>query len=588
MTKIELEMVDENKESFFSKSGDKILREKFIDQFFEKDNARDFCKNYRLEDAIKEKTFNLKYNSDKYIHVFRKDRDYTDIFSKSRETRIKNQSNIILIIHGEPHSGKSEVGQSISFDIKLDFKKYVKIDSKIYIGFSTVEFNTILRDIEIGDVLIRDESPKASGSGSRTIKNNLNNIIEMVRANQNCFIFISPKRVESNVVTYYLEMAGKKSIYDCPECGEKYVNKDRSALTCDKCKAKLELNYKESSCRCILYDPSYMDGKIPIGRIFIYLHEEHEFRKEYEKKKKYNIKGTLKQGGMVSAELDRKRYRNDLLELIEQCKRTKARTLTTIRSQIQIYNQRFDPIEEIEKMIKGDTNYVNTLITSAFLYITGKSKLKELLPEIESDKKTEKRVTELLSTEPLEMYKKYKFEYTEEQIFEDAKDRWRWKNPDRDYDIYKRRTGVRPEKIEMLTEEYKIAPGTVNYGVFTTEKHFAKSKGILFEEGYEKYLKNMGYYEPKDVNRIGEKGKPDILAVLPDLDEVHVFSLKVRNFRTDRRTFTHKDMGPEIETALKQNKKHKKTILYLVVYDLSADEILIKSVDYKSNDSVSF
>lgn len=266
--------------------------------------------------------------------MFYEENDYTERFFEAIRFRIRDRNNYVLMFYGEPNLGKSEGG---GFTGKFTKKEYQEITGKknrIHLGFSTMEFDKIIRDMEEGDIGIRDESPKGSGKGSRTIEQNLDNITQIVRAAQNFFIFICPKRIETDVVTYYLEAAGK--------------------------------NKEERKLRFILYDPTFKEGKIPIGRIFIPLHDDEEFRKEYERRKHANIGLIKKKGGAVYYEIDAERLSQDFKKLYEYCKLRNTRTKTDIKTQLSNFNIEKELEDKPEECISGDIDYNEKLIQNVY------------------------------------------------------------------------------------------------------------------------------------------------------------------------------------------------------------------------------
>jgi len=309
-------------------------KEEFLEYKFEEFEKHNYCKNYRLNDGIKEGTFNNKYSHPNFVHVFYPENDYTKRFFEALDTRIKDKNNAIIIIYGEPHLGKSEGGTSIGEYVRKGFKKHLQKDVKIHLGFSSMEFDSILRDMKEGDIAIRDESPKASGIGSQNTQNNLNNITQIVRAHQNFFFFICPKRIEADVVTYYLETAGK--------------------------------NKKKRESRFIIYDPTYKDGTIPIGRVFIKLHDNKELREEYERKKLENINLIKQQGGGVYYEIDGNKLEGDKKKLLIYCRTKHAKTYRQIETQLSNYNIEQKQKGNHETLIVGDGNYIKKLVQNVY------------------------------------------------------------------------------------------------------------------------------------------------------------------------------------------------------------------------------
>ncbi|MCP4651534.1 MAG: hypothetical protein GY853_15840 [PVC group bacterium] len=514
-------------------------KKKYIKEVFFPQKNRNFCKRFRLEDDIKEKTFNNKYNDPGLIHVFYRKNDYTESFLKSIQTRIRNQTNIILVIYGEPHSGKSEVGQSIAFNIVESFKEQLELSVRIRLGFSTSEFDGILRKLKKGDVAIRDESPKASGAGARTIKNNLDNIVEIVRANQNSFIFISPRKVEASVVTYYLEVAGK--------------------------------DYDNRKVRCILYDPAHKDGKEPIGRIFFSLHENDRFRKNYEKKKLRNIEGILRNAGQVTVEINEERFNRDLDSLLEICRESGVKSKRDIESRIRAYNAKH---EKQEDKIKGTGKYIDNLVDETYLIISNKIKRSEVKEKKKDGKEEEKK-------DDLEIFKKYIFKYTNEEIMDKVKKESNYKNPERDFSIYHERVVNNTLREDIIAKHESISTGSaVSNIIRKINGKKAYVKGKLFEKEYFKFLKETKLYDK--VIWDGAAGKADVFAYFERNQALHIFSLKHFDYEYGKGYVIKDGMRPEYRLALESLLDHKEVRMFLVVLDCVKDRVGVIDVDFRN------
>ena len=393
-----------------------------------------------------------------------------------------------------------------------------------------------------GDVGLRDESPRISGTGARTIKGNLDNIVEIVRAHQNSFLFVSPRRIEASIVTYYLEMAGK--------------------------------DVDNRTCRCILYDPSFKDGQEPIGRIFIELHNDKKFRNEYQERKNENIKKMLKTAGQQTVGFNEELFDRDLKGLLEHCKRYKLKSKRSIESQIQIYNRRF---EKEEDKIQGSGNYIDTLVDEAFLILNNKKKMK--LEEKKENKKEEEKVDEL------GLFKKFSFDHSEEEILEKVKKESNFKNPKRDFKVYQ----LREEEnvlIEDVLEKFKDlkAKSAISNIVRKIRSKKAYVKGKLFEKEYFEYLQKLKIYDK--VIWDGAPGKPDIVAYFERNQGIHFFSLKTFTYEDTNYIMNKKHILPELKSALESLINHKEVKLYLVVLDCVNNRVNVVDYDFKNPKNV--
>ncbi len=292
-------------------------------------------------------SFNIKWSDYELRKYLSKRYKITWKFLKAIIERIKDNSNIIIVIYGTPNSGKSEGAQIIAFFIRYVFWKYAHKKIKIFTAFSTSEFQTILPEMKIGDVGIRDESPDESGAGSVNVQKYLNNITRIVRQNQNSFVFIDPTLIKLKVASFYLETAGKNKL--------------------------------TRKIRFILYDKDHK----PMGHIYLPLHWCALFRKKYKMKKTANINSGLANAGMVTPEINEKRIDRDEKLLLEYCIKKGATKKGEIRGQLDRYNRQF---KRPEDKIKGDGNYMDILIANVWHDL---NKFKFSLKEIEIEKQRE-------------------------------------------------------------------------------------------------------------------------------------------------------------------------------------------------------
>ena len=335
-------------------------KEEYLQNKLDQYKYHDFCKHFTLNDPIKEFNFNRKYSQPDLIYVFYEENDFTKRLYKSIDYRINDQNYAVFIIHGEAHLGKSEAVQTLAKYTTEKFLEFLGLSVKLHLGFSSMAFNRILRLLKIGDVSIRDESPKGSGAGSRNMGRNLDNITKIVREAQNFFYFASPEKIESKFATYYLECAGKKSVHTCLKCKKSFVN-IRTKI-CPECHTKLFLDYGKCQIRCLLYDPSYMKGEKPIGRVFIPLHTDEAFRKDYKERKSKNIRIMKIRGGGDYYEIDAEQYEKDTKILVEILKPMHSHTFNNIDTQITNWNIKCRKEKKEEEMIVGDGNYMKKLV----------------------------------------------------------------------------------------------------------------------------------------------------------------------------------------------------------------------------------
>ena len=306
-----------------------------------------FCKIYKLEDNLEIESFNKKWSHRDLKKFLGKKYKRTDEFIRAIIERIKDNSNLIIVMYGTPNSGKSEGAQTIAFFMRYILWKYRNKKVKVFTAFSTSDFQIILTEMKIGDVGIRDESPDESGAGSVNVKKYLNNITRIIRQNQNSFVFLDPTLIKLKVASFYLETAGKNKLL--------------------------------RKIRFILYDKYHK----PMGHIYLPLHWNNLFRKKYKEKKTANINSIMANAGMVTPEINPKRIERDEKRLLEYCIKQGVSKKGEIRGQIDRYNRQF---ERAEDKIKGDGNYMVILISNVWSDL---NKFKFGLKEREIEKRRE-------------------------------------------------------------------------------------------------------------------------------------------------------------------------------------------------------
>ncbi len=194
---------------------------------------------------------------------------------------VKRKTNIVIDIFGLPGTGKSEIAQSLAFYWKKAQKEIWDKDVNIHFSFSfakTVEL--LMNETQYGDIIVQDESTRLSGSESKTSEAALANLLDLVRATQISFIFVSPNQKSLSVCNLRLE----------------------SWLQ----------DYDSRANTVIVYDRR---DKV-LGHAVIRLHNNEDLRKQYLDKKMENIDRIIKQMGRDSVTLDPEKLKRDVETVI--------------------------------------------------------------------------------------------------------------------------------------------------------------------------------------------------------------------------------------------------------------------------------
>jgi len=499
-------------------------------------NYYDFCEKYVKEDGIQNNLFNQKYNSPGLQWIFidpltkRKTRPLTIDLLDAIDTRITNGSHYALFIHGDTNEGKSQMAISIAKYHQKAFKKYLGIDITIHLTFSDSDLDHVIPNLKRGDIVIRDESSIVTGEGSQILQTRINNLIRVIRIEQNSFIFVNPDVVKVPLVNYYLETAGK--------------------------------NYEEHKTRLILYDKE----QFPIGRLYLSLHPDQEFRAKYEKLKKENVNKLKITSGLVSLSIDNKKLTRAAEILMNLCIEENIDTKIGMKDLLLEYNDQFDESERNQQI--GGTDQYNKLLFERTSRYLKKLKAGNYSRTQDTGQETEK--------ESFEKFKKFIYPYSYEDIIEKAKEeakaRKKFRDVNRNFEIYLK---VQNEVLyDDILPEYpelndKSAITRIKERVEGFLNEFA---GKLFESKYSKYLQSL--YKDKVIHD-GGPGKPDAYVIVEELQELHIFSIK---YLKSADSIPSKEINPELEFAWKNRLEYKKVLLFLIVFDYSAQELRIRQI----------
>ncbi len=513
----------------------------------------DFCAAYQLEDGIQDNLFNQEFNQPHLLWIFidpetgKNTSEITGDMLDAISTRIYNYSHVNLFIFGPTDSGKSEGAQGLGDYYQKEFYRLHKLNVKIPITFSDADIDDIAPMLEYGSMVIRDESSSVTGDDSGILKTKIGNLIRAIRIEQNSFIYVNPDVIEVPLVDYYLRTAGKKGVYKCNYCDEEYLNIRR----CPECYSDLETVHSKCKTRFIVYvkriDPlSNRASFIPLGRMYLGLHDNQELREEYERKKRENAQYLKKHSGLVEVHKDR--ILKEAQILAKECLKDNITSKVGMEVKMIEYNTQFT-IDDADKMIGGTVNH-NRLLFEATVQLL--KRLQDqgnniLLGDDQEDQ---------IEVDPYEKFKGYTFPYSEDDILNKAKQNANFRDIDRDFEIYRKKI-----KDGLLLDEIYphypdlTGPSSVTKVVKKVRGLINKVSGSLFENEYVKHLQTI--YEDKVIHD-GRNARPDAYVFVEALNELHVFSLK--NIST--KFLSRKELKPEQEFAFENRLEYKKVKLF--------------------------
>jgi len=207
--------------------------------------------------------------------IFRRNVSHS-VLLKEFEYVIKNQLNIIIDLYGLPGSGKSEDAFSLWFHWKRLNTVLLNRDVNLIITFSRWQTIQAVKNAKDGDLILQDEDTRLSGHGSASAIAQMNNLLDTIRETQISFIFISPhEKATLTLANLYIEQLLKDK-----------VNR-RNLIKIYNTKHILE------------------------GHAIIGLHNDHEFRKDYLKRKTKNIEKLKNSLGRDSVQIQEEQLEDD-------------------------------------------------------------------------------------------------------------------------------------------------------------------------------------------------------------------------------------------------------------------------------------
>lgn len=177
---------------------------------------------------------------------------------------------------------------------------------------------------------------------------------------------------------------------------------------------------------------------------------------------------------------------------------------------------------------------------------------------------------------------KFKFDFNDELVFNIIREEVRWRNVERDINIFKERQ--KGTLLANISEEFKLDKSTISEITKKVDGAIRYYKGKMFEQKYLTYLKGLGKFDK--VEWYGASGQPDIIAHDLKNDELYVYSLK--NLKIEEKPYyIPKDvLKPELKISLENHYDYTKVHLILVVFnniDNTTEEIELDYLNPPSN-----
>ena len=227
---------------------------------------------YKFISEMKTKAFGDLMNELCVAHLLMDEKhNLSEMLERDIVNPIKRGTFAVFAIIGQAGAGKSELAQIIAFKSRDANKKYKHRDVTIHLVWTQGDFNEILPNLKMGDIIWKDEMPKTLRTGARVEKWQMDNVLHIIRKYENTLIFIDPVEVKVNICDIYFQAAGMN--FDARMNRFMVLNIDN-----------------------ILYKQYRY-----LGHIRFKLHNNEEFREWYKNKKDLFIKEMLKKSGDVRA-----------------------------------------------------------------------------------------------------------------------------------------------------------------------------------------------------------------------------------------------------------------------------------------------
>lgn len=258
---------------------------------------------------------------------------------------------------GKTGSGKSELAQKLAFLTISKYKEFVAKNTahekvkfykkaKVHLGFKSDECNDLAKIMNPGDVLIRDEQSDSSGEGSAIEDNATENLKSAVRGKNINFFDCQPKISFSATTNFIFLSIG-------------YHPGSKLSL------ALVYVPFSSTKSASLIMDCQ--------GYIITKMHDNKEFRNDYENRKLKYIDKLLKSGGIESVGIrinELEKHASILIKYIDEnhlnpknmvqwnlyyeMAGIPRKSSKYPRKVIELAKQKFKPPEEIKIIEKGE------------------------------------------------------------------------------------------------------------------------------------------------------------------------------------------------------------------------------------------
>ena len=302
------------------------------------------CKEYKFIRDFDTYNFNKKMNDYGITHLVLDDKKYnlSGMIENTIINPIKHNSNVIVGIIGETGSGKSELASVLSLTSRHANKEYKNRNVKIHICWTPKNLFNAITKLKMGDIIMKDESPKAFGEGARIEKWSIENALAVIRKMENTLIFCDPLDIKINMCDLYLETAG--------------------------------MNFKTRTNRFMVLNKERMY----FGHIYSKLHNDKEFRIRYDKEKDKFVKEARDLAGRFLSGLIKDKDKKKIIDVDFEEDKKKKQSKTS-------GNYPLKSIEFLKKHFKK--NNIKSITVKEYSKILGESKgiagriLKKLVKE---------------------------------------------------------------------------------------------------------------------------------------------------------------------------------------------------------------